>query len=932
MPPVIAAATIALVEVGFSFATAIAITGAIASFAVSQIVSYGIGLLTSSKARQSTGANVDRLADLSRFLTQSAIETHKIIYGKTRIAGNISFRGFSNTGETKSTTGTIGSLTSNNAFQHMIIALAGHECDSITEIYADDLLLTIDADGYVTNSEYTFNNTYAIRINKHYGSPTQTVDTDLQTEYPDWDSDHRLRGICYIYVRFRMEFFTDSLPNISSVVKGAKVYDPRTATTAWSDNWALCVLDYLTNTQYGFGADISTEIDTTSFNAAANLSDESVSILPSGSQSRYTANGVLDTGAILVDNLQALVSGGAGAVIYEQGKFKCFGASYDTPTITIDDSWFSGDIELLTRKPRTELYNAVKGTMIDPNKLYAATDFPEVTNATYQTEDGGEKIVNNIELPFTNDVQRAQRIAKIILEKGRQGITATLNLNLKALQISVWDNIYITNSTLGWSSKVFKVLSWSFNSDGGITIQVQEEASGSYSWSSAEATVTDTAPDTNLPSPSVVPALTNLVLTSGTSTLYLRNDGTVFSRIKATWDASASPYVQFNGQIEVQYKQSAASVWEKNNYVGGSETFDFILDVQDGQEYDVRIRAINSLGFPSDWTYSNNHTVVGKTAPPTDVASLVGFQNGGAIILRWGKVDDADLEGYEVRYGSAGASWDSLFKLTEVNAGTEITSLAVPPANYDFCLKSVDTSGNYSTNAICINLDVANNNDVVVESLNAPLWSGTKTNMLRNPLTSCLVPDDQNLATGNNFDVFDNFVMNPYSTYSYEYSQLDVGIDAIVRIYSNATYAAGAGETDPLDIVQQIDYKTSAGSYDGYEDVNLVGTVNARYAKFKFIMNWTASNGLAYFSEFDNIIDAQERQESGANVAISVGGTTITYATPFIAIPSVNATVVGATGLYAVITSLTTSSFIVKVYNSSGTDVGGTINWSAIGV
>jgi hypothetical protein len=141
MPPVIGAAVILLVEVGFSFATAIAITGAVVSFAVSTLVQAGIGLLTASQSRKSTAPSVNRLEDVSRFLTQSSIESHKVIYGTARMAGNVSFRAFSNSGNQKAVGGAFTTDTQDNLYQHTIICLAGHECEEITSVYLDDTLL-----------------------------------------------------------------------------------------------------------------------------------------------------------------------------------------------------------------------------------------------------------------------------------------------------------------------------------------------------------------------------------------------------------------------------------------------------------------------------------------------------------------------------------------------------------------------------------------------------------------------------------------------------------------------------------------------------------------------------------------------------------------------------------------------------------------------
>lgn len=51
-----------------------------------------------------------------------------------------------------------------------------------------------------------------------------------------------------------------SLPRVSVVGKWRKVYDPRTSTTTWSDNPALCVRDLLVNDRYGLGQWITSDM------------------------------------------------------------------------------------------------------------------------------------------------------------------------------------------------------------------------------------------------------------------------------------------------------------------------------------------------------------------------------------------------------------------------------------------------------------------------------------------------------------------------------------------------------------------------------------------------------------------------------------------------------------------------------------------------
>ena len=179
----------------------------------------------------------------------------------------------------------------------------------------------------------------------------------------------------YVRLQYSQDVFGHGIPNISAVVKGKKVYDPRTAATAWSDNAALCTRDYLAS-DYGFNC-TPDEINDTYFSAAANVCDEDVALTTGGSQKRYTCNGVIDTANAPIENLNALVAAMAGTVTYVQGtvprvrrglrvhrRGPHHGHAGRAPTRSAPAS------------PRQQLFNAVKGTFIDPSRNYAADRLP----------------------------------------------------------------------------------------------------------------------------------------------------------------------------------------------------------------------------------------------------------------------------------------------------------------------------------------------------------------------------------------------------------------------------------------------------------------------------------------------------------------------------------------------------------------------------
>ena len=72
--------------------------------------------------------------------------------------------------------------------------------------------------------------------------------------------------------------------------------------------------------------------------------------------------------------------------------------------------------------------------------------------------------------------QKKQRIAKVILEKSRQGMTAEMpvKINERTFALMVWNTALINNSAFGWSGKVFRVTKWRLAEDGPNVLEQAE--------------------------------------------------------------------------------------------------------------------------------------------------------------------------------------------------------------------------------------------------------------------------------------------------------------------------------------------------------------------------------------------------------------------------------------------------------------------------
>jgi hypothetical protein len=664
---------------------------------VGTAVTYGtivkVALVIGSYAyqRQQTKKALSALAGGSTNLDQGRMVTvrepagsRKLLYGQMRVGGTLAF--IQSSGTTKE-------------YLHMVIAHVDHECEEIGDIYLNDEIVPLDGSGNATGKYAGY-----VRVKKHLGADSQTVDTDLQTDVTSgvWSNDHRLRGVCYSYVRLthNPDLFPSGIPNVSAVIKGKKVYDPRSTTTVWSANPALCLRDYLllSTDRGGLGA-ASAEVDDAAVITAANICDEAVNLNPSGTELRYLANGLVDTTAEPGIVIAGLCSAMAGICPYVSGVFKMKAGAHTASVLTITEDDVRGGVNFSSRDSLRNAFNGVKGTYVSSKTDYQPADFPPVVNATYTTEDGSTRIWRDIGLGFTTSSSCAQRLAKIELERSRQDITVTLKTSLMAIEAHVGDVVALTLARYGFSAKLFEVVNCRFYAETGdnpilgLEWTLRETASAVWDWSNGEETTVDIATNTTLVDPFTVPTPSTPTLSTDN---FKQPDGTITPRLKVVIAAVADVKVTSGGFFEVEYKKNADSTWLVwNPALRGNATDDYITDVLSGVSYDVRVRCRNVHGVRGSYSSTANATVGGDTTAPATPATPTLTSTTGSNTLNWADNTETDLAGYEVWRHTSNSS-GSATKVAFVKANRWIDTLATSGTTYYYWLKAVDTSGNAS--------------------------------------------------------------------------------------------------------------------------------------------------------------------------------------------------------------------------------------------
>ena len=685
------------------------------------------------------------------------------IYGTTRVGGVVFYE----------------ETTDSNKYLHRCIALAGHEVNAIGTIYLNDEAVTLNGNGYVTApAHYCSDGTQStskVRIISHLGASDQAADSTLISESDGlWTSNHRARGIAYLYVRFESDAdaFPNGVPTVKAMVQGKKVYDPRTSITAHSANAALCFRDYLISS----GIAEPSEIDNALLSTAANISDESVSLNTTGTQARYTTNGTFMDDTDPKDVIDNLLRSMGGMFWNSQGKWGCKAAAYTAPVTTLDEDDFRSGLKIQTRNSRRNVFNKVTGIFRGPESNYFQTNYPTLESSEFLADDGGLEAELELNLPFVDTSQQAQRISKIALYRNREQLRITGSFGMKALQLTIGDLVNITNTRLGFEAKPFEVVEWRFGLGSDMALEIhmtlQEISSGVFEWD-ADETAFETN-NTTLLSPFNVPAV------SVTLTQEYRIINEHVTNVLVANVGSGNP--ELVDYVEVFYKKSTDDDFSA---LGKSDLGRFeIIDIDaplanSGKQitYTVKARAISALGRKGSFTSQSKVIDADVTGPsaPTNFSKQL---SGGALFLNWDASPDLDLSFYKIYHSSSTSATfgDGSGQVIIQKVARPATSIAYPAISGTFFIEPYDKTGNAGNTASLTTLpSELPPLGVTLTDTENPNFAGAKTNV---SVATGPNPNELRMAS---FD-------SANSTGTYEFTgYLDTGSVRTVRVSSEVT-------------------------------------------------------------------------------------------------------------------------------------------------
>ena len=897
-----------------------------------------------------------------------------IIYGTRKVGGNVVFL---------ETSGT------DNQYLYMAIVLSEGEINDITAIFINDNQVTWSGD-IADNTQITvgsgdanfYSGASLITCEPHFGSDSQSASTLLST-LSSWTSNHRLRGLAYLGLRF--EWNQDkfgSLPTVHAVVQGKKVYNPNldgtltggsgshradtSSTWEYSDNPVLQLLDYLRNDRFGMGiANSYFDSNFADWQTATDVCDTNITPFSGASAiDLMDSHTVVDTSKKAIDNVKEFVRGCRAYLNFSGGIYNVLVETSGSASITLTEDNIIGGISVAS-KNKNSRYNRVIVNFTNPSKNYQSdtAQFPPVDetgvasadqHSTMKTADGGLLLEGRFDFPMFTSPYQAQEMAEIILRRSRSSLDVSLVADANALELAVGDIVNITHATPSFSAKAFRVQGMTINADHTISLQCSEHQDSFYTFGTQVEVAS--IPTTTLPNPFVVQPPASVTLSDQ---LIEYNDGTVIVALDISVGASPDKFIDF---YQVEYKLSTDS--DFIIYAQGSGLNHRVLNVIDQQTYDVRVKAVSTAGISSTYV-SAQRKIIGAIAPPSDVTDFSCNVSGQEAHLSWEAVTDLDLAYYNLRFSEAvdgTADWQNSVALVE-KISRPATSISVPARQGTYLIKAVDKLGNFSSNATAIisNVTSALNFNTIATQSEHPAFSGTLTNTVISD--SAIELDSSELfdSASGDFDTetvrfFDSGVANAdfLSTGNYEFANvIDIGAKHTARITASLTQTSD--NPDDLFDNRSGNFDDASSNFDGDTPANcnahleiatsddnssytdfrgfVIGEYEARYFKFRVVLISRDNASTPVVSAVTVTIDMQDRIFSDNDVVSGTSTKSITFTKPFKTVNyAVGVTAQGmATGDYFTVSNKATTGFDVAFFNSSNSGVSKTFDFIAKG-
>lgn len=566
------------------------------------VLSYGLSAIANALTpRPSTPSPAERLVNYAQPLTY-----FEWVYGRVRKGGPLGFTGFS------------------GGKRHYCPIIACHSTEGPVAHYLDDREVEIDGSGNVTTAPITGSPAVG-NIRTYTGQSGQAADATLVAAFPGQvGAGHDFEGLSYAAIwgrRVAPEVFSSIYPSgrewqYTAVWDGCDtIYDPRDASTGWSDNAALVIAHNVV--RHG------KSVDWTEVGEEADKCDVLVTNATGGTQKKWTINGVFDESQTWEDVRQQLALA-ADVWWYERsdGKVGFKVGAWEAPTVTLTAADILS-IQIAERQPGPDVVGEFTMRYIEP-----AQDWTEAVSGAWVEVAGGQRQESACYLIDSHN--QAARVLKRIAKQTRPQYQITATIKLRGYDLIGQRFVRIEHAETGLAAD-FEIGKLMRNQDR-LTFLLEAV-------STAEADFAFTAATEEPDQPTRIEPVSDdaVAVVAGFTGQAVEDTGGA-AAIVWSWTAGTDDLRQ-----EIRIRCVALGLDWQTIAAGPGETSLTVTGLADGQTYDAQVRNRTAANRVSDWSATVSVAAVANTTAPGPLSGVSATAVGSDGLVEWTCPSDANF-------------------------------------------------------------------------------------------------------------------------------------------------------------------------------------------------------------------------------------------------------------------------------------------------
>ena len=568
-----------------------------------------------------------------------------------------------------------------NARRHYGVILAAHEIDGVEQWYLDERAVEVEANGEVSTAPYYTGSGLpdpgqsAVNLRAHLGAPGQVADARLVQDIPEWTAAHDMAGLAYVAAYAKLvsdEQFSDVYgnspptgPAIVPAFRGARILDPRSGATVYSNNaalvWAWIVTERLGGT-----------VDWDEIAIEADVCDQLVTNAGGSQQRRWTLNGIFDD-ATDYETLRNQVVAACDGYMYERpdGSIGLKVGRYIEPVITLTEDDFDS-IQISENEwgpaPPTEFV----ARYVEPDY-----DWFEAASATWTADPEARVVRQSPSLNFVDSHNQAMRCLKRIASASRPRYRLQGEIGLIGYDVLTHRFVRVLAHGYDFLMEISRMM----RGPNLAVLRIEGVSVDAADFDFDAATEEPPRPprDKTADDKAVAPP-TGIAGTATGSTA-----------IRWTWNPQDSALSQ-----QFRHRKVGATEWQVAIAITENETELVTPGLENGSSFEAEIRNQTAARRSSPWHASGSVTAAAGTTAPGALSGFGATSAGSTITAAWTTPDDAHHAGVRLYRAGSTSFGDAILRATIYGPADTAQSFAdegLAAGSYSYWAASINASG-----------------------------------------------------------------------------------------------------------------------------------------------------------------------------------------------------------------------------------------------